>query len=89
MLLLLVAAALFTTGVDRLIGLGVLPLLTPLWDSSAVLDDSSPLGGFVSSLTGYRARPDLVQILGYCAFWAVAWLVTRAGRRVAYAPKTT
>lgn len=88
-LMLLVAAALFMTGVDRLIGLGVLPLLTPLWDSSAVLDDSSPLGSFVSSLTGYRARPDLVLVLAYCAFWAVAWLVTRAGRRVALTPKTT
>lgn len=75
--LLLVAAALLMTGVDRLVGLGVLPSLTPpLWDSSILLDDGSPLGSLVSSLTGYRSRPDLVQVLAYCAFWISAWLVT-------------
>lgn len=85
---LLVAAALLMTGVDRLIGLGTLPSLTPpLWDSSSLLDDGSPFGGLVSSLTGYRARPDLTQILAYCAFWVLAWLVTNRWR-YATLPKT-
>ena len=86
--LLLVAAALLMTGIDRLIGLGILPSLTPpLWDSTGLLDDGRPFGSLVSSLTGYRARPDLMQILAYCAFWVLAWLVTNR-RRYATLPKT-
>ena len=76
-MLLLLAAALVMTGVDRLIGLGVLSSLTPpLWDTGSILDDSGMIGGLVSSLTGYRARPDLMQLLVYSGFWVVVWLVT-------------
>lgn len=86
--LLLVAAALLMTGIDRLIGLGILPSLTPpLWNSSSLLDDGGPFGSLVSSLTGYRARPDLMQVFAYCAFWVLAWLVTNR-RRYATVPKT-
>lgn len=69
-MLLLLAAALFISGVDKLISMDVLPpLVDPLWDSSMLLDDMSPLGGVVSALTGYRAQPALMTVLAYAGYW--------------------
>ncbi len=74
--LLLLAAALLANGVDKLIGLGLLPaLVDPLWDSAWLLDDTSATGGLVAALTGYRAHPALLTLLAYVAYWAaVLWL---------------
>ncbi|KIZ40374.1 MULTISPECIES: FTR1 family protein [Rhodopseudomonas] len=73
-MLLFLAASLLVTGVDNLIGLGVLPRLSGrLWDSSAILPDYGPVGGLIGSLTGYRARPDLMQVLAYLAYWGVIY----------------
>jgi high-affinity iron transporter len=74
-MLLFLAASLLVTGVDNLVGLGVVPALSGrLWDSSAILPDSGPVGGLVGALTGYRARPDLVQVLVYAAYWGLMCL---------------
>lgn len=83
-MLLLLAAALFTSGVDKLISLDILPaLVDPLWDSSALLDDMSASGGVVSALTGYRAHPALMTLLAYAGYWlAVLALMRWRGRRV-------
>ena len=63
-LLLLLAGALLVSAVEKLIALDVLPaLVDPVWDTSAVLDDSSRVGGLVAALTGYRARPALLPLL--------------------------
>lgn len=71
-MLLFLAASLLLTGVDNLIGLGVLPQLSGrLWDTSAILPDSGPVGGLVGALTGYRARPDLMQLLVYALYWGL------------------
>jgi high-affinity iron transporter len=46
-LLLLLAGALMVTGLEKLIGMGIVPpLVDPLWDSSRLLDDSGGVGGF-------------------------------------------
>lgn len=77
-MLLLLAAALFTTGVDKLISMDILPALgEPLWDSSALLDDMSPAGGVVSALTGYRAQPALMTLLAYAAYWLAVMAMMR------------
>lgn len=77
-LLLLLAAALFISGVDRLLSMELLPpLLDPLWDSSVLLDDMSPIGGVVAALTGYRAHPSLTSALAYCGYWLVIALLLR------------
>ena len=69
-MLLLLAAALLTSGIDKLIGMGTLPaLVDPLWDSSMLLDDMSTTGGVVAALTGYRAHPSLMSVLVYGAYW--------------------
>ncbi len=71
-LLLLLAAALLVDGVERMIGLGWLPALAdPIWDSSAILDDSSTLGSLVSAFTGYRSYPALSMLIIYAVYWFV------------------
>jgi high-affinity iron transporter len=83
-MLLFLAASMVVTGVDRLVGLDIVPLLSrPLWDTSALLDDTRPLGGILAALTGYRARPDLTQIAAFALFWLVAWVACRPATRPA------
>ena len=73
-MLLFLAASLLVTGVDNLTGLGILPSLSGrLWDSSKILPDSGPIGGLIGGLTGYRARPDLSQVLVYGLYWGVMY----------------
>lgn len=78
-MLLFLACALLMTGIDGLVDLDVLPKLSGrLWDSSRLLSDVGALGGFVSGLTGYRARPDLTELLVFVAYWGlVSWFLTR------------
>uniref|UniRef100_Q07KD3 Iron permease FTR1 n=1 Tax=Rhodopseudomonas palustris (strain BisA53) TaxID=316055 RepID=Q07KD3_RHOP5 len=74
-MLLFLAASLLLTGVDNLIDLELLPTLSGrLWDSSAILPDTGPIGGLIGALTGYRARPDLMQVLVYGVYWVVIYL---------------
>ncbi len=70
--LLLLAAGMFSTGVGKLEGLGLLPQSITLWDMSFVLSDQSLLGGFLYSLVGYRARPSVLEAGGYAAYLIVA-----------------
>jgi high-affinity iron transporter len=77
-MLLLLAAGLLQTGLDKLIGLDKIPtLVDQVWDSSRLLDDASPAGSLVSTLTGYRAHPSLMNLIVYVAYWAVVWLLMR------------
>ncbi|MEO9453666.1 FTR1 family iron permease [Chromobacterium phragmitis] len=87
-MLLLLGASLFLSGVEKLISMDVLPaLVDPLWDSSALLDDMSPVGGVVAALTGYRSHPALTSLLAYLLFWGAIWsLFQWRNRRQAAAP---
>ena len=78
-MLLLLAGALLRTAVDNLVALGYLPRLSGrLWDASAWLSDGGGLGGLFSTLTGWRARPDLTELLVFLAYWgAMVWLLYR------------
>jgi high-affinity iron transporter len=67
-LILFLAAGLFSTGLGRLQALGVLPMMEPLWDTSSILSDRSIVGSFLSGLVGYRARPSLLEVGGYLAY---------------------
>lgn len=81
--LLFLAAALLVGGTERLIGLELLPAgIDPVWDTSALLDNASPAGALLASLTGYRARPALAVLLAYLAYWGTILLLSRRGQRV-------
>ena len=81
-MLLFLGAGLFQTGVDKLIDKEILPtLVDQLWNSSAILDDSSTFGSLVATLTGYRAHPALMNLIAYAAYWAVVYLLMRRAQR--------
>jgi high-affinity iron transporter len=85
-LLLLLAGGLMVSGLEKLISLGVLPpIVDQIWDSTALLDDTSRLGGFIASMTGYRAQPALLPTLCLAVYWlAMLWLL-RMPRKAARA----
>lgn len=76
-MLLLLGCALFVTGVGDLVAAGVLPFMAPLWDTSAILDDGSRLGGLVAALTGYRSAPDAVTVGAWLVYWGAVFGILR------------
>ena len=84
-LLLLLAGALLVSALEKLIALDVVPaLVDPVWDTSALLDDSGRIGGLIASFTGYRARPALSPLLALAVYWALVWIsLRRSGSRSA------
>jgi high-affinity iron transporter len=81
-MLLFLGAGLFEAGVDKLIDKEVLPtIVDQVWNSSWLLDDSSPVGSLVATLTGYRAHPALMNLIAYAVYWAVVWLLMRRVNR--------
>lgn len=82
-LLFLFASALLVTGVERLIGMGVIPaLVEPLWDTSALLDDFTTTGKLIGALTGYRAQPALTLVLAYVTYWLFVVAMQRRADRL-------
>jgi high-affinity iron transporter len=81
-MLLFLGAGLFETGVDKLIDKEFLPtIIDQVWNSSAILDDSSTFGSLVATLTGYRAHPALMNLIAYAVYWAVVYLLMRRAQR--------
>jgi len=78
-LLLLIAAGLLSSGVNKLIGLGWLPPLVPqVWNSSWLVRDGSALGAILSALMGYRSRPSLLEVVAFVAYFPpMLWALTR------------
>lgn len=71
-LLLLLAAGLLISGVEKMIGYAWIPaLVDPVWNTSFLLDDNSGAGNLIASLTGYRAQPALTLLLLYVAYWSL------------------
>ncbi|GAB2182131.1 FTR1 family protein [Denitratisoma sp. agr-D3] len=81
-LLLVLASALLVSAVDRLIGSGWLPpLMDPVWDSSAIVDDTTTAGKLVADFAGYRARPALSTLLAWALYWSAVFFASRRLRR--------
>jgi high-affinity iron transporter len=81
-LLLLLAGALLVSATEKLIALDVLPpLVDRLWDTSALVDDSSRAGGLLAAFTGYRARPALSPLLLLAVYWGVVGTMLRRQSR--------
>jgi high-affinity iron transporter len=77
-LLLLLAGALLVSAIEKLIALDVVPaLVDPVWNTSALLDDSGRIGGLIASFTGYRARPALSPLIVLTAYWALVLIFLR------------
>lgn len=74
-LLLFISAGLFSAGIGRLQGLGVLPIGDAVWDTSWLLDDGGLVGSFVGGLVGYRARPSAFEVGAYVVYLAVVGIL--------------
>ncbi|HEY7903778.1 MAG TPA: FTR1 family protein [Casimicrobiaceae bacterium] len=87
-LLLLLAGGLLVSALDKLIAAGILPpLADQVWNTTALLDDSSRFGNFVASMTGYRAQPALLPVICLAAYWIVIAWCLRAPRAPAEAQR--
>lgn len=84
-MLLFLAAGLLQTGVDQLIGLEILPSgIDPVWNSTALLNDSSVFGALITTLTGYRAQPSMMNLCVTSAYWAlIIYLMRQTRQRIA------
>lgn len=75
-MLLFLAASLFVSGFDHLSSLGYINAPTgKLWDTSFILPDNGPIGGLIAALTGYRARPDVVEVGVFFVYWIGIYLL--------------
>lgn len=67
-LILLLAASMSSQLAQVLIQADLLPsLASPLWNTSWLLADQSPVGGLLHMLVGYEARPAGMQVVFYAA----------------------
>jgi len=73
-LVLLLAAGMASKSAHFLIQADMIPSLTaPLWDTSAILSESSVIGMLLHGLIGYDSRPAGMQVVFYLiAFFAIA-----------------
>lgn len=82
LLVLLLAASMASQVARLLVQADLLPsLATPLWDTSALLSDASPLGTLLHGLVGYDPQPSGMQMLFYAitlvAIATSMWFVGR------------
>ncbi len=83
--LIIIAAGLFSLGVHELQEAGVLPWLSgTVYDLTAVFSvDGNPLASVLRGLVGYSDAPTQLEVVAYFAYWAFAILVyfgIRTGR---------
>lgn len=82
-MLLFLGSALFLTAMGKLLSkhLSVfdLPgwLYSTLWDSSALLSDSSVLGSLLATLAGYRSQPITWDLIALILYWGTVALLFR------------
>ena len=87
-LLVLLAGGLAGSAASKLVQADVLPSLAdPLWDTSGVLSDSSPVGEFLHVLVGYSAQPSGMQMAFYLATVLLLLAGMRLSRTAAPAPR--
>lgn len=80
--LLFLACGLLMTGIDGLINLDILPRLSrALWNSNFLMSDGTTAGGFFASMTGYRARPNLMQLIVFFGYWIAVLAVIYRPRK--------
>jgi len=78
-LLLLFAAGLLAHGIHELHEAALIaPIIEHVWDTNALLSESSTLGSFLKALFGYNGNPSLVEVLAWAAYLTlVGWAYFR------------
>ena len=87
-LLLLVAAGLLTSAVNRLIGLGYLPPIVPqVWNTAWLVRDGSLASAVLGALMGYRSHPSLLEVLAFVVYFPpMLWALRRSEAFIGAAP---
>jgi high-affinity iron transporter len=81
-ILLFIAAGLAAQAAAFLVQAGWLPALGyDIWNTSAILPQTNPLGFLLHILVGYVARPEGIQILAYAATLAIILAASTIVRR--------
>ncbi|WP_339860934.1 FTR1 family iron permease [Thalassospira alkalitolerans] len=82
-MLLFLACALMVSAAGYLVSFGLLPYTDPLWDSAALLDDTTRFGAVIAGMTGYRSMPDNVTLATWLVYWgAIASIFWLQGTRL-------
>jgi high-affinity iron transporter len=82
-ILLLIAAGLAAQAAAFLVQAGVLPPLGyDIWNTSAILPQTNPVGFLLHILVGYVARPEGIQIVAYIATLAIILAASALVRRM-------
>ncbi|NGN39636.1 iron permease [Mesorhizobium sp. CGMCC 1.15528] len=82
-ILLLIAAGLAAQAAAFLVQAGVLPPLGyDIWNTSAILPQTNPVGFLLHILVGYVARPEGIQIVAYIATLAIILTASGLVRRM-------
>ena len=77
-LLILFAAGLATHGMHEFVEAKIIPgIMTPLYDSSNILSETSIIGSFMKGLFGYVSDPSLLEVLAYISYLAVIFILYR------------
>jgi high-affinity iron transporter len=66
--LIFVSAGLVAFAIAEFTEAGLLPVTPVVFDLSAVLPESSPLGSVLAGLFGYRSAPTVLEVVGYVAY---------------------
>jgi high-affinity iron transporter len=83
-LILVLAAGLAAQAAGYLVQAGHIPALRePIWDTSAVLSESSILGQLLHSMMGYSARPSGMQIIFWVTTFILIWSLMSLTRKSA------
>lgn len=68
-ILILFAAGLFAHGIHEFVEAGILPaFIDPLWNTEALISESSFIGTLLRTLFGYNADPTLTEVLAYFGY---------------------
>lgn len=80
-LLVLFAAGLVAHGMHEFNEAGLIPsIVKHLWDTNAVLDETSVAGQMLKTLFGYNGNPSLSEVLAYLTYFVVLFAATRPRR---------
>ncbi|MSQ98227.1 MAG: hypothetical protein EXR85_02860 [Xanthomonadales bacterium] len=81
-LILVLAAGLAAQAAGYLVQAGHIPSLRePIWDTTAVLSESSILGQLLHSLMGYSTRPSGMQIIFWVTTFVLIWSLMALSRK--------
>jgi high-affinity iron transporter len=85
-LLLLLGGGLLLSCIDRLVLSGFLtPLHSKIWNTSFLISEGGFFAPMLSSFTGYRAAPSLMDIIIYGAYWLVIYFLLKTKKNKIHA----